>query len=177
VKKLRTNILRIWARDASAQTSSGGAVSAHLVNQARADAAKALDQSPRRRGRPPKDPSASGGDQRALQAQVNAEIARQLDALHEPKAWAALCCFPADTMLTITGRKHWETSPQERETVGATGSALARTLMITNPRALAALMFGAAMLNMYMPRAIQELKYLRNEKAKEEKGDGKEPAK
>src|SRR4051812_23905599 len=95
--------------DASAQTSSGGAVSAHLVNQARADAAKALDQSPRRRGRPPKDTSASGGDQRALQAQVNAEIARQLDALHEPKAWAALCCFPADTMLTITGRKHWET--------------------------------------------------------------------
>lgn len=155
--------LNLGADATSAQSASGG-VAAHTTSAARENAARLAADAPGRRGRPRKDASPVGGNQRDLQAEVDKAIASQLDALHDPKQWEALLCFPADTALTLTGRDHWKSSTREREVVGATGSALARTLMITNPRALAAMMCAAAMINFYMPRAMLELKHLRDEK-------------
>lgn len=161
--------------DATAGASGAGTVSAHTSSAARENAARLASDAPRRRGRPPKDAGVIGGDTRDLQAKVDAAIAAQLDTLHDPKQWEALLCFPADTALTLTGREHWKSSQREREVVGATGSALARTLMITNPRALAAMMCAAAMINFYMPRAMLELKHLRAQKAAEPKKEEKTP--
>jgi hypothetical protein len=156
-------------------TPTSGAVSDHTRGQARENAVR-LSGEKSKRGRAARGDAGTGSDDsRALQAKVDAEIARQLDALHDPKAWAALCCFPADTALTLTGRAHWETSSNERATVGATGSALARTLMITNPRALALMMFSASMLSMYMPRVIKEMEHLRGERAAAKKKEEKKP--
>lgn len=158
--------------DSAHAATAQGSVSAHTINQARENAERALDLSPRKRGRRARADVGNGsGNLGDLQAKIDAQIASQLDALHDPKAWEALLCFPADTALTLTGRKHWETSQRERDTVGATGSALARTLMITNPKGLAIMMFSAAMLNMYLPRMAQELRHLRAEKEKAKKDE------
>lgn len=153
--------------DATTAQSDAGRISAHTIAAARANAERLATDAPRRRGRPSKDAGTVGGDTRDLQGKIDAQIAQQLDALHDPKQWEALLCFPADTALTLTGREHWKSSQREREVVGATGSALARTLMITNPRALAAMMCAAAMINFYMPRAMLELKHLRDSKPKD----------
>lgn len=157
----------------NASATTQGSVSADQIRMAAENANRLASDAPRRRGRPRKDAGTVAGNQPDLQGKIDAEIARQLDALHDPKQWEALLCFPADTMVTLTGRKHWDSSQREREVVGATGSALARTLMITNPRALAVMMFSAAMINFYMPRAILELRHMRAQKAPEPKVEDK----
>jgi hypothetical protein len=155
-----------------------GSVATATATQAREAAIKEATVS--RRGRPRNGSSTvapnGGTSERALQDQVNAQIAQQLDQLHDPKAWGALLTFPADTALALTGREHWKASRDERDTLGSVGSALARTMMITNPRSLALLMFSSAMISFYMPRALQELKHLKDEREKNEKEKPSAPA-
>src|SRR5512146_2944972 len=131
-----------------------------LASSAARDAAKAeLESTARRRGRPRKDATVGGTNQPTVSPELAAELQRQLEALYDPRAWASLLSLPDDVALAFTGNeKRWNISSDERATLGATGSAAARTLMITNPRSLALLMCSSALLSVYMPRAMQELK-------------------
>lgn len=154
--------------DSHSAASNAGGVAAHTVSAARENALNLSASAGARRGRKPKDAQGnSGSDQRALQARIDAQIAAQLDAVHDPKAWGALLAAPGDVAVAITGREHWEISKDERETLGACGSTAARTLMITNPRSLALLMAASALFAVYMPRLMKEAAHLRKEKAKE----------
>jgi hypothetical protein len=146
---------------------SGGSVAQHQMS-ASAEAAKtAANLSPRKRGRPRSDGSDGTRSSRDLQAQIDGAIASQLDALHDPESWGALLALPGDAIQAITGRERWEIRKDERRTLGLTGSAFARTLMITNPRALAAMMLAAALFSVYGVRAIAEVKELRVKKPPE----------
>lgn len=152
-----------------------GSVSADLAAAARSNALE-LSAGRKKRGRPK---GAGGESVDDLQAKVDAEIIRQLDAVHDPRAWGALLSSPADVALTITGRDYWKMSDRERDTLGATGSAAARTLMITNPKALAFLMVSAALFAAYMPRLTQELAHqrLKQKDAAAKKAEGGDAAK
>ena len=154
---------------ANASAPVAGTVAAHTVAQARESALNLSATS--KRGRPRKDAGAVQSDQQRVQSALNEEIARQLDAVHDPKAWGALLAAPADVAVTLTGRDYWEVSKDERETLGATGAMAARTMMITNPKGLAFLMLSAAMFSVYMPRLTKELAHQRKEKEKEAKAN------
>lgn len=155
----------------SQPSPSGGGIS-DIQMRSSAEAAKtAADSSPRKRGRPRGDGIAGAGRERALQDQVNTAIASQLDALHDPEAWGALLGLPGDAIFAVTGRERWEIRKEERRTLGVTGSAFARTLMITNPRALAAMMLAAALLSCYGTRALAEAKEFRDKKNAAPKGE------
>lgn len=145
---------------------AAGTVSAHTADSARANALELSAKSPRARGRPRNAERDGGNDRADLQKRLDAEIARQLDAIHDPKAWGALLGMPGDVGLALTGREHWNIKGEERATLGACGSAFARTMMITNPQGLAALMLASGLLMVYMPRATLELKHWRDERAK-----------
>lgn len=161
--------------DAQPSPSAGG-VAQHQIS-ASADAAKAAAAlSPRKRGRPREDGSGSERNQRTLQAQIDGAIASQLDALHDPEAWGALLALPGDAIHALTGRERWELRKEERKTLGVTGSAFARTLMITNPRALAAMMLVAALFSCYGTRALAEVKEMRDKRGETPKtADAKTP--
>lgn len=150
---------------------NGGTVADHQMRVSAEEAKAAAASSPRKRGRPRADGKSSAGDQRALQAQIEGAIASQLDSLHDPEAWGALLALPGDAAHAITGRDRWEISKDERRTLGVTGSAFARTLMITNPRALAAMMLAASLFSVYGTRALAEVKDMRAKKAGEAKAD------
>lgn len=138
------------------------------VVEARMAATSELETSKRRRGRPRKDTTPSGGDSRTLSAELQGEIARQLEGLYDPKAWGALLAAPGDAALALTGNKErWNISADERATLGATGSAAARTMMITNPRTLALLMVGSALFSVYIPRVTKELAEIKLKREKE----------
>lgn len=149
--------------------TSGSPVAASLAADSRAQAERELQTSTRRRGRPQKIADAGGGDTSRISPALAEEIAKQLEACYDPKVWAALLAAPGDLMLVVTGREHWKLSTDERATLGATGSAAARTLMIQNPRALAFLMLGSALFSAYVPRTIMELRALKKEQAREGK--------
>jgi hypothetical protein len=134
-----------------------------------AEAAKGeLQATQARRGRPRKSAANSEGTVGTLSPVLANEIARQLEQCYDPKVWGALLSAPGDLMLVVSGREHWKLSNEERATLGACGSAAARTLMITNPRALAFLMLGSALFSAYVPRAIVELRALQSEKKQKE---------
>lgn len=80
-----------------------------------------------------------------------------------------MLCMPAAGMHAITGHDRWEFSKEERDTIGLAGAALAETMMITNPRALAALMFVSIVGTAYVPRAIAELKEYTDKKKADNK--------
>ncbi len=126
-----------------------------------------------RRGRPRKDSGDRRPTERDLQEAINAQIASQLDGLYAPEAWGALLGLPADAALTWTGNQRWKLGEDERKTLGATGSAAARTMMITNPKALAFSMLAATMFAVYVPRAVAQLKELREKEAAKKKEEPK----
>jgi len=126
------------------------------VDMAREEIRQSVENT-KRRGRPQKAAISGEPDTRAIQA----EIEKQLEGCYDPKAWGALLALPADAALTYTGREYWKISKDERETLGVTGSAAARTLMVTDPRGLAFLMVASALFSTYVPRAIQEMKHQR----------------
>lgn len=140
-----------WGNDdsPSAAADSGGIASAQvaLAREKIAD-----DVSTRKRGRPSKDTGSIERDNAIIQA----EIQKQLEQCYDPKAWGALLALPADAALALTARENWKISKDERDTLGAAGSAAARTMMLTNPRTLAFLMLASALFSVYVPRSIQE---------------------
>jgi hypothetical protein len=130
------------------------------VNMAREEIKRDMETSAQRR----RGPSAAAESGASDNAVIRAEIEKQLEACYDPKAWAALLALPADAALTYTGREYWEISRDERETLGVTGAAAARTLMVTDPRGLAFLMVASALFSVYVPRGIQEMKFQRKQK-------------
>lgn len=156
--------LGVGAATETPQQSSTGSVSTAAIDEARTRAEQALDLSPRRRRSTRRDATNSAANQRDLQGEVNQVLIKQLDALHAPEAWGALLGAPADIAQALTGRDHWNLSDKERNTLGATGSAAARVMMITNPRALAFAMLGSAVTMVYLPRLIKEARAIRAEK-------------
>jgi hypothetical protein len=156
------------ANPAAQPSASDSTDSRHpLLDEARQRAEAELQASPRRRGRPSKDTASLRADSRALPQDLQNEIQKQIEGALDPRAWSALLALPADTALAITGREHWKISKDERETLGATGSAMARTLMIQNPKTLCAIMLSSALFSAYVPRAMEELKFQRIKKARE----------
>jgi len=127
------------------------------------------DVTARRRSRSEKNTGSVGSDQQTIQA----EIARQLEACYEPGAWGALLALPADAALAVTGRDNWKISKDERHTLGVSGSAAARTLMISNPRSLAFLMLASALFSVYVPRAVQEIKHQQEKRKNDREKDSK----
>lgn len=144
-----------------------------ILEEARASTRAALESTTRRRGRPRGDAKPLQSDSSALPREVQEEIQRQIEGALDPRAWSALLALPADTMLAISGREHWKISKDERETLGATGSAMARAMMIANPKMLCAIMLSSALFSVYVPRGVEELKYQRSKikKIAEEKKD------
>lgn len=141
---------------------------------AAAQAIESVSTSRRKPGRPKgsgKTASSAGGMQPSpASPELQAEIERQLEKCYDPKTWGALYSAPGDAMLAISGRKLWNISNAERETLGAVGSVSARFLMITNPRALAFLMLGAGLFSAYIPRLTEHFREVRAEvQAKAEK--------
>lgn len=146
--------------DSSPNDSVAGTVADVARSAARDEAtARLSDPSPRRRRRRSQENNSAGErDPVDVSAEVRAALIQQIDALHDPRAWGALVAFPGDVMQTITGKERWKISDKERETLGATSAAAARTFMITNPRALACTMAAFALITVYMPRIIEEIK-------------------
>jgi len=137
------------------------------VDMARKEIADRISSAAQRRRGSQENSTPSGGDSRLLQA----EIAKQLEGCYDPGAWGALLSLPADAAHTYTGRENWKVSKEERQTLGVTGSAAARTLMVTDPRGLAFLMVASALFSVYVPRAIQEMKHQREQKEKAKKNE------
>lgn len=144
-----------------AQSPASGA-----VNMAREEISQSLETAGKRRGRPRKTADAGASDTKALQAEI---IAQNLEGVYDERAWGALLSLPGDGAHTFTGREFWKIGSEERKTLGATGSAAARALMITDPRGLAFLMVASSMLAVYVPRAVQELRHQREEREKRER--------
>lgn len=165
-----------WGSDDSATTAENpqsasaptGGAPADAIALARAKVEQ--DTSARRRSRSEKDSRSVGSDQQIIQA----EITRQLEACYDPAAWGALLALPADAALAVTARDIWKISKDERNTLGAAGSAAARTLMISNPRSLAFLMLASALFSVYVPRAVQEIKH-QQEKRKNDAEKNRKP--
>jgi len=147
--------------DEKLDVADGGVGAAAQIAAAREKVVEVAAE--RKRGRPKKDSGSITGDQQI----IDAEIARQLESCYDPKAWGALLSLPADAALSVTGRENWKLSSDERDTMGAAGSAAARTMMFTNPRSLAFLMLASALFSVYVPRAIQELKFRKISSEKE----------
>lgn len=143
--------------NAGGNQPGGGSAADHLRAAAAAEVTGDLASRPKRKY----TKRANGDDQRALQEKVDSAIIAQLDALHDPKAWGALLSLPADAALAFTKKEFWKLSEEERATLGASGSAAARTMMITNPRALAFTMAAAAIVGAYMPRLIKQAAEMR----------------
>lgn len=161
---------------ASIQATSESDIGHPLLAQARENAKAAMDASPRRKGRPPKDTGTMQSDSRALPQAIQDEIQKQLEGALSPKAWSALLALPADTALAISGHEHWKISSDERETLGATGSALARTMMIANPKTLCAIMLASALMSVYLPRSMREIElYQQRKKMRAAKSEEKKP--
>ena len=128
-------------------------------------------RSPRRRG----TADVSRVSDAELRERTNALVAEQLRSLHSPKLWAAMLAMPANAAQALTGKDRWKLSDDEKETLGLSGSALAETLMITNPRALAMLMFASVMMASYGPRIIGEAKDYAAKRATAKKEEPKTP--
>lgn len=137
---------------------NSGSVSTAAADEARAEAQRELQSPARRKRGPQKTATPSSGNPQSISPELAAEIHKQMEACYDPRAWAALLTLPGEVALAVTGHKHWKIEDEERETLGATGSAFARTLMLTNPRALAGLMLGSALFAVFVPRALEEIK-------------------
>jgi hypothetical protein len=87
-----------------------------------------------------------------------AEQAKVLDALLDPKVWRGAVAAPGDMMVAVTGKKHWELSDDERDTLAKTGAATARCFAFTDPKWLALSLFSFSILSIYGGRMVKDLK-------------------
>ena len=163
-----------WGSDDSiletAKTEDAGNIPVDAIAFARAKVDSDIQN--RKQRRTPTDSGRIERDQQIIQT----EIAKQLEACYEPAAWSALLALPADAALALTAREYWKISKDERNTLGAAGSAAARTLMITNPRALAFLMLASALFSVYVPRAIQEVHHYQEKRKNDAEKNRKQSA-
>lgn len=142
----------------------------NAANAAAAEAIRAASETKRGRGRPRKDGSNSGGTSSTRPAPISpelrAEIARQIEVCYDPKTWGQVLSMPADTALAITGKDRWSISAEERHTLGACGATAARFLVVENPKTLALMMLSSALLSVYLPRCVGQLREMISERKK-----------
>jgi hypothetical protein len=96
--------------------------------------------------------SAQSGNDLALAQQIKA-----LDDLLDPKVWRAAMSAPGDAMVVMTGKKYWEITADESDTLAKTGAATARCFMLTDPKWLALSLFSFSILSIYGSRAMKEI--------------------
>jgi hypothetical protein len=93
-----------------------------------------------------------------------AEVAAQLDQLFSPAAWRGIVAAPADFMAAKTGRKLWELSKDEKDTLAEGASVCARFYLRVNPALLAVIMFGMSVTTIYGARILANAKEARGER-------------
>jgi len=91
-------------------------------------------------------------------ATIAIEQAKILDAILDPKVWRGAVAAPGDMMVAVTGKKHWELSDDERDTLAKTGAATARCFAVTDPKWLALSLFGFSVLSIYGGRLMKDLR-------------------
>jgi len=133
--------------NATAANSAANAATAEALKQAQSP------DSPRKRGRPPG--SAGGGA--SVDKSTLKTAAAQLDALAAPEIWESLLALPGDVAATMTAHDHWTVSKDERKTLGLTGAAVARTMMIQDPRSLAIILLASSLVSVYGTRFAKEI--------------------
>lgn len=92
------------------------------------------------------------------------EQAKILDALLDPKVWRGAVAAPGDMMVAVTGKKHWELSDDERDTLAKTGAATARCFAVTDPKWLALSLFAFSVISIYGGRMMKDMKDKADEK-------------
>lgn len=153
-----------------ASNPPSGAPSGGVANAATSAATEEVkqhlaDPNRKKRSYTRRDKADGGLTQSALQNEVNAQIASQLEACYDQKLCAALASMPAVVAKALTGNdERWTLEKEESETLGAATSAALRTLMITNPRALAISMAVSAFMMVYAPRAMAQLEEMAKKK-------------
>lgn len=76
----------------------------------------------------------------------------QFAALYDPKVWGKVTTAPANAAAFITGKKYWQPSPEEQDTLGTTCSVAAQCFAVTDPRWLAASLALIAIADFYAIR-------------------------
>jgi hypothetical protein len=94
------------------------------------------------------------------------EAAKILDAILDPKVWRGAVAAPGDMMVAVTGKKHWELSDDERDTLAKTGAATARCFAVTDPKWLALSLFSFSVISIYGGRLLKDFKDRVEEKKK-----------
>jgi hypothetical protein len=69
-------------------------------------------------------------------------------------------------MVAVTGKKHWELSDDERDTLAKTGAATARCFAVTDPKWLALSLFSFSVISIYGGRLLKDFKDRVEEKKK-----------
>lgn len=124
-----------------------------------ADAAKEAISA--KRGRPSGSKTKGKGkpvDAATLQAQ------KELVALFEPDAWEPVVRAPADAMLALTGRKHWDLSEKEVRSLAVTGANSARWFLHTDPKWIALILFLFNATTVYGSRLVMDAQERKKEK-------------
>jgi len=125
----------------------------------------------RRRGRPPGSSNASGAGK--SQQSVPALSSAQFQALYSPELWARISTAPADAMAFSTGKKYWESSAEEKKTLGETTSIAVQCFAVTDPRWLAAAAALVCLANFYGMRAVQHIADAKKQREQDKKDDKK----
>lgn len=101
------------------------------------------------------------------------QVYAALSELYKPQTWEGIVCGPADLMLAVSGRKLWDLSAKERETISIHASLTARFFALENPKWLALVMLCISVTEIYGTRAIMHIQEKKHEdatkKIKEEK--------
>lgn len=96
-----------------------------------------------------------------------AAVAASFAELYRPEVWEGIVCAPADTMLSVSGRKLWDVSPRERTTLSVTAGMTAKCFAVENPKWLALAMLCITVSQIYGTRIALHMAERADEKKKE----------
>ncbi|MHB1516638.1 MAG: hypothetical protein ACYCVY_13270 [Acidiferrobacteraceae bacterium] len=131
--------------------------------------ATATIQNHKRRGRPPKDATATVSEKpvrktsKALELETQARMMEQLDKLFQPKAFRALVAAPANVLLAKTGSNAWKLPEDEVEAMAESGCITARAFLEIDPKWAALVIFALSTASIYSAHAAM---YYHDERAK-----------
>jgi len=94
-------------------------------------------------------------------------LAESFAELYRPEVWEGIVCAPADTMLSVSGRRLWDISQRERTTLSVTASMTAKCFAVDNPKWLALAMLCITMSQIYGTRIALHMAERADEKKKE----------
>lgn len=121
------------------------------------ESAKTVSEVSERKRKSAKSKSTTFSFEEGNNAAAAAQQQQILDAILDPKVWRGAVAAPGDMMVMVTGRKHWELSDDERDTLAKTGAATARAFAVIDPRWLALTLFSFSVLSIYGGRIVKDL--------------------